>query len=80
MFLALTGQTYIFLAKDKYFGLGHGTFTSKVDLLMKNEPQYSLEKTLISYPFTKMYLTSRKLIRKHGLAQTRSQSGNKIRE
>ena len=44
------------------------------------KPQYSLENTQISYPFTKIYLSSRKFIRKHGRARSRSGSGNKIRE
>ena len=80
MLSSLDGQTHKFLGKDSYLEFSHGKFTCEVDLWKMTELQYSLEKTRISYPFTKIYLSSRNFIRKHGRARSRSQSGNKIRE
>ena len=76
----IDGQTHRFLGKDSNLKFGHGKSISKVDSWTMAKPQYSLEKTQISYPLTKIYLSSRKFIRKHGRARSRSGSGNKIRE
>ena len=76
----INGQTHRFLGKDSNLQFVHGKRWLTVFPLLTGKPTNSLQKTQMSYPFTKFYPLSRNFIRYHGRTWSESLAGNKSRE